>query len=96
MKQFKHVAIGQYADDTALWVRAKGAPRKTNYSKVNKKKAENKLKRLLEKPSDILIQNLEKHGFKINITKTQCLFFDTKEELSINIKGEKVNGLKKS
>ena len=36
-KNFKNIEIGQYADDTAIWVRAKGAPRRYNYSKVRKK-----------------------------------------------------------
>ena len=51
---------------------------------------------MIEKPTNTLIKSLEDHGFKVNVDKTQCIFFDTKDEISLKINGEKVKGLKKA
>ena len=40
-----------------------------------------------------MIKSLENHGFKVNINKTQCIFFNTKDNISLNLNGQKVKGL---
>ena len=89
IKQYKNICLGQFADDTALWTNAKYSPR-IHQSKNKKLTATNKLARMLEKPTNHLITELEKNGFKVNVSKTQCIFFHSKSNHTLLLNGEKV------
>ena len=68
-EKYPHIQLGQFADDTALWVDAEKCP-------AFGPDACNKLRKLIEKPSNELIKILTSIGFKVNVKKTQVIFFN--------------------
>ena len=88
----KKIGIGQFADDSALWLRAKYAPRRL-YA-LNKKAFRRisiaRTKLLLEGPVQLLIQSLEDNGFKVNCGKTVSLFFDHPNNVEMKINGKPI------
>ena len=87
INSYKYISLGQFADDTALWTRVKNAPKIGN-TKKSKIKASKKISKMLEKPTNHLIDELEKNGFKVNVNKTQCIFFFSNLENNIRLNGE--------
>ena len=79
-----HISVGQYADDTSLLLKAKSAPH------AGSKKRTETISKLLTHSTNILIKNMEDNGFKVNVEKTQCIFFDVNEEPEIEINGKKI------
>ena len=63
------IQLGQFADDTALWVDADFCP-------VYGPKACDELRRKIEKPANELIKLLTDIGFRVNVKKTQVIFFN--------------------
>ena len=92
LKKCKHIAVGQYADDSAIWLRAKYAPRRL-YSKHKKRYrhvAIQRTKLLIKGPTEAFIFCLESNGFKVNVEKTQCLFFDSDSNPEFEINGKEI------
>lgn len=92
LKKYKHISVGQYADDSAIWLRAKYAPRRL-YSKHKKRFRHLSIQRtklLLKGPTEDFISCLEGNGFKVNVEKTQCLFFDSDSNPEMEINGKQV------
>ena len=67
-RKHPHIEIGQFADDTALWVKPESC-----YTLGTK--SSDHLAKLLEPIIEELINLLESNGFKINVKKTQAIFF---------------------
>ena len=51
------------------------------------------IEQIIQKPTNKLIESLEKNGFRVNVTKTQCIFFDANENQELHINGERIKGL---
>ena len=80
-KKHPKVAIGQFADDTALWVKAKHAPNKKN------KRRNEILKETIKAPISEMLNKLKAKGFKVNVQKTQAMFFNNPDNPTLNING---------
>ena len=80
---FPHVDLGQFADDTALWIKALDCP---DFGP----EACNKLREKIRKPLEKLLKILRDIGFKVNVKKTQVIFFNRprkgREYIKINDK----------
>ena len=79
-KKFKNVELGQFADDSGLWTKSNKFQHKT---KNHKKKIEN-----IENAANLVIKKLKELGFKVNVNKTQVIFFGTDEEITVNLDGQ--------
>ena len=92
LEKYKAIAAGQYADDSALWLKALSAPRRL----YNRKKkhyrnlAIQRTKQLIKLATEELINSLEKYGFKVNVEKTHIMFFDCDSLPEIDINGNKL------
>ena len=76
---------GKYADDNSGWVKASFAPSRKSKNRVKK------LENIMVPATESLIANLEKHGFKVNVDKTQIILFNTRSEAVWTINGQKIS-----
>ena len=80
-ERYPHIGLGQFADDTAIWVEAIDCP---TFGPTACKD----LRQLIKKPAEDLIKILSSIGFKVNVKKTQAIFFNKpskgKEYVQIN------------
>ena len=76
---------GKYADDNSGWVKASFAPIRKSKNRVKK------LENIIVPATECLIRNLEEHGFKVNIDKTQIILFNTRSEAVWTINGQKIS-----
>ena len=105
-KKYPSITLAQYADDLAIYIKfdhavnknvrinskAKLAKTHPNFKSRLKQNNERAIK-LLEYPTNDLIQQLQNKGFKVNVAKTQCILFGTTdpEKEHIIIDGKIVN-----
>ena len=91
-ERYKEISLGNFADDTALWVNHLYAPRRLyhNKRKLKSKLAKDKALAILEPIVNHLIRELVQCGFKVNANKTQCIVFDCDHTGKININGVQV------
>ena len=66
--------MGQFADDHGLWVKPKACP------KQRCRKGQKALAKLLGYAASKVITKLEELGFKVNIEKTQSIFFHKRKK----------------
>ena len=64
-----HISLAQFADDTAIWVDAEDCP-------TFGPEACEELRELIKKPAEDLIKILTNIGFRVNVRKTQVIFFN--------------------
>ena len=90
--RYKQIDLGNYADDTALWVKANSAPRRLFHNKKKKNSilACRRVTLTLEPIVNQLTSKLESTGFKVNVTKTKFMLFDTNHKGKIKINGENI------
>ena len=107
-KKYPHIILAQYADDLAIYIKSKYAIDK-NINRNGKTKVakthpnyKSRLKqnnecaiRKLQYPTNDLIKQLQDRGFKVNVTKTQCILFGTtqsdKEHITVDGKRVRVS-----
>ena len=80
-----NTTLSQFADDCGIW------------KNLGKGKLDNKNKalKILTEEANNLISFLEQNGFKVNIDKTQIIFFGSKEKDSICLGNREVKTVKK-
>ena len=78
--------IGQYADDISIY-------REVHYFK--NKNSEKCLKALSNEATRV-VQYLKKRGFRVNTTKTQAVYFGTKNEAKLKIDGQEIETQKEA
>ena len=75
LEKYIGVAMGRFADDTAALLKYEAAPKRSG------KTCTKSLSRAIGPPVTALVESLEDQGFKVNIPKTECVFFN-------NLKGQ--------
>ena len=103
--KFPAISLAQYADDLAIYIKFNHAIKKDKNISNNRKKSkthpnyksriklhQEKAIKTLETPTNELISQLQSRGFKVNVTKTQCILFGTKcsDDQYITIDNRKV------
>lgn len=78
-EKFQHLSLGQFADDTALWVKPEMAP------KITSKYRFKRLNQAMKHGLNDLLTNLANLGFKVNVTKTQGIYFNGKGSHPITV-----------
>ena len=88
-KKYPHISLAMYADDSAIFIKPEYAP----VRKRNSKSFINSAIKKLQYPTNELIELLKSRGFKVNVAKTQCILFRTKNKINnyITLDGVKVN-----
>ena len=70
LERYIGIAMGRFADDTAALLRYEAAPGRASRSCTRS------LSRAIGPPVTALVEKLEDQGFKVNIPKTECVFFN--------------------
>ena len=90
--KYIETALGQFADDIAMWLKAGAAPKRlfTKKARINHNLSINKVIEKINRPITKLIADLEDNGFKVNVTKTQSIFFDSKNLPNMTINNQQI------
>ena len=84
--KFPHIDAGQFADDNSSWLRADCAPTLPSRAK-NKQLVADHIETALVPATETLMTELEKIGFRVNVTKTQVILFNLNIETTMTIRG---------
>ena len=84
-KKYVNIKLGQFADDTAVWVKPEACPKK----KITKRTVRT-LNVMIGAPLEDLLGRMELLGFRVNISKTQCIFFNMKNKGELKINGSTI------
>ena len=93
-EKFPKVDSGQFADDNSSWLLATKAPFLGRPILGGPEKAMIDIKTKLEPVINHMMTELESHGFKVNVNKTQIIVFNCNLEVTLTLQNQQVTSQK--